>query len=142
MTESELLERLAELDFSERYYAYCDAHTRADSEIPRAEQEQALAATGLDFRYDAREKFFAHREETEHGPLAFHLAFSRSSLEAIVALGPRGQVVGGPYHLLAAKLAPSSRDPAYPRLPFHDSATLAEAVAFATTLFRELRASL
>ncbi|MET0285100.1 MAG: hypothetical protein ABW352_11540 [Polyangiales bacterium] len=147
MTESELLDLLAELNTGERYYQYCDTRPRAKLSLSLPEQKRAIEATGLGFRYDAREKFFAHRVDTAHGPLSLHLAFSLGSLEVILGVGHDGKVIGGPLHVLALKLArrrePEYRhDPPYPRLPLQDEASVSEAIQFALVLHDELRAKL
>jgi hypothetical protein len=57
---------LADLQFADRYYAYCDAHRARGADIPLTTQTSVLGETGRTFRYHKGEKFFAWRDA--HAP--------------------------------------------------------------------------
>jgi hypothetical protein len=145
LSDCELLDLLDELDFSARYYTFCDRYRApaGDPGLTRADHTAALSASGLEFSYQSREKFFRHREQAARGLLTFNLAFGRSSLEGILTVAVGDNVLGGPFHSLASELATRkdpgfTREPAYPRMPFHDRESLAQAVTFAAGLYGEL----
>ncbi|MBI4940025.1 MAG: hypothetical protein HY830_04695 [Actinobacteria bacterium] len=145
LSDSELLDLLDEIDFSARYYTFCDRDRAlaSDPGLTRADHAAALSASGLEFGYRSREKFFRHREHTARGQVTFNLAFGRSSLEGILTVAVGDDVLGGPFHSMAAELATRkdsgfTREPAYPRMPFHDRESLSQAVTFAAGLYGEL----
>lgn len=143
--------RLAELlhgiDFSGRYYAQCDAHplTASTFALPFAEQRRLVESTGLDFRYDSRERFFGHREAAPPHLIQLNVIFDDRYVEPGLSFRTGAGVIGGPYHVLArevehvAKGPHLDRDPRYPRLRFVTTEEAERQFAFGMALFRESR---
>lgn len=141
--ESQLLDLLERIDFGRRYYAYCDAHAgkTAAPQLTHADHQHVLDESGLAFKYDAKERFFGHRDR--HGAVTLVLnAIIRTDLELVLALKGPSETVGGTFHGLSYKLMRAEQpefqhSPRYPRLPFHTRDELAAALTFGLTLYRE-----
>ena len=145
--KTKLIVLLHGIDFGRRYYAFCDEHKgkSPDRAIARADYEQALAATGLSFSFDAREKFFGHRETAGELKLTLNVLIGHGDLELVLAIeSPRGKT-GGTFHGLAYQVQlldqpEFQHSPKYPRIPFHSSQELQAAAQFAVGLYQQARA--
>lgn len=141
-----LLALVADTDFAERYYGYHAQH-RARGRFEGYTEDDimtALSATGLDFTYNPREKFYAVREQQPVGTIGLNVAFPQSTAEFILVLQVDAQHIGGPFARLANEAArardpQATFDPPYPKLPFSNSAELAEVTRFGVGLYRDLK---
>jgi hypothetical protein len=141
----EFLELIAQIDFAERYYRYITSHRDASPgtapRVSRADVEDILVATGLDFEYVTREHAFLHHERTPHGQLTLGIKVD-DSVESVLSLKTKHGVVGGPFAVLARQVA-QFRDesftftPRAPRLPFSTLDDLREAIRFTVELFHD-----
>lgn len=143
-----LLETLTRVDFSFRYYEFCDEHSAPKSGwVPtRAELEKTLASTSLSFSYDERERFFNHVEPLGMREISLRVAFP-AGLEMLLYIDTEHGYIGGPYAMLARQAAqmadPSfSHSPPYPKLPAADLNQLAEGVRFGVSLFDRIKKAL
>lgn len=143
--QAKLIEILAGIGFSTRYYAFCDLRkgVKGGAWGPEA-YEAALGTTGLEFKYDKRERFYGHQESVGTCQLILNAAFRDGVLELVLAIRTPSGTVGGPFHLLALQSALSKdgdfvHTPPYPRIPFGSREELDEAVRFGFELYREAR---
>src|SRR5258708_3079299 len=118
--QKKLLELLAGMDFADRSYAYCAAHSQRGPEIPLTTQTAVLKETGRVFRYDKGEKFFAWRDA--NGPdeceLGLNVSLEGAQVEWILAFSTPSGHMGGPLSGLA-KLTKQRSTPAYRHSPPH-----------------------
>jgi hypothetical protein len=146
--EQRLAELLRDIDFSGRYYGYCDQHPlkAAKFALSPAEQRRLIASTGLDFEYDSRERFFGHREGNESRRVQLNISFDDRYVELGLSFSTGAGVIGGPFHVLAEKVerlvhGPDwDRDPRYPRLRFTSNEEAEHAVSLGLELYRDARA--
>jgi hypothetical protein len=141
-----LLQLLAGMDFAERYYGYFE-RTRGRGAMPSYSREDlaaALAATGLEFRYHSKERFFSYREEGKTCTVGLNAAFPDSKVELILTLDTADGDIGGTFAELAADVR-QARDPGfeysppYPKLPFSNATELGEAVQLGVSLFKDAK---
>jgi hypothetical protein len=129
-------------DFGQRYYEFCEARThRPPSTLRRADFTDAIAATGLAFRYDRGEDFFQLVEPRGGVELRFHVIVRNSTVELgvyfVVARGLGGRTLHGLAHDL--ELARGvAHTPRYPRARFSNREDLDEVLAFGVALYHEL----
>ena len=144
--DAKLVELLAGIDFAGRYYAYYAA-VRQRARMPDVSQQElveALAATSLDFKYNKKEKFFAHQEQTATCLVGLNIGFPISSAEFILNVKAAPGWLGGPYSVLARRIErlrdpDFEHDPYYPTLPFGNRDELRETVNFGVGLWQEAK---
>lgn len=141
-----LISALASIRFSERYYDYYGQtrHRPPQNFMAREEIIQTLASTGLDFKFDTREKFFYHHEKHDAFQLGLHAAFTSSTAELILVIKTPAGYIGGPFSLLARQVALRhdanfSYSPPYPKLLFSDKQELGEVILFGISLFEDAK---
>jgi hypothetical protein len=145
--ERRLAELLNGIDFSGRYYAQCDAHplTASPFVLSLEEQRRLVAGTGLEFDYDARERFFGHREQDPPHRIQLNIVFGERYVEPGLSFRTGAGVIGGPFHVLAhdaetlARGPGWEREPRYPRLRFVSTDEAERQFAFGIELFRDAR---
>jgi hypothetical protein len=145
--ERRLSELLRDIDFSGRYYAYCDAHPleEATFALSPAEQRRLIASTGLDFKYNARDRFFAHIEGNEARRLQLNISFEDRYVELGLSFRTGAGVIGGPFHVLAHNVerllhGPDlKREPRHPRLRFTSTDDADQAFELGLDLYRDAR---
>lgn len=143
---------LRELDFADRYYAYCAKHSKKNCpDIPLALQTKALEETGRTFRYDKREKFFAWRDSDtpKDCELGVNLSLTYAQANWILVLKTPSGHLGGQFSEMALDVK-HLVDPRYqhePRFPTPDIANekelhsvLAEGIALYEDVAKALRA--
>lgn len=147
VNKSRLVRLLTRIDFGGRYYDFCDRHAGAhpDPRLSHADHEKAISATGLDFKYDKRERFFGHRESIKGTTLYLNISLAHPDVELILAFDTPVGRVGGTFQGLAAAAEALSRpgcqhQPPYPRLPFRTFDDLHDALQFGVGLYNEVRA--
>jgi hypothetical protein len=148
-TPEELLLALAhELDFARRYYSLVALTRESEpgAKLPEPEIESALKATGLAFRRNRKERFYATREAITPGELGLNLAINGSVEFILVARGPGGHF-GPTFHGLALELAerhaPTSvPSPRYPRPAYGSAAELRCVLAGGLGLYTDLAAAI
>lgn len=141
-----LIAALITIQFSERYYSYYEqtCHRPPQELIAHEEIIQTLVSTGLDFKFDTREKFFYHREKRDAFQFGLHAAFTSSSAELILVIKTPVGYIGGPFSLLARHAAlrhdaDFSYSPPYPKLMFSDKQELREVILFGASLFEDAK---
>lgn len=146
LAKQRLLHALVSIHFSERYYRYYEqTRQRSPQELIAPENiVQALGSTGLDFKFDTREKFFYHREKHDAFQLSLHIAFTSSAAEFILAVKTPDGSIGGPFSLLAEEVAlQHDADffylPPYPDPLFSNLQELKEVIMFGTSIFKDAK---
>jgi hypothetical protein len=148
--ERRLAELLRDIDFSRRYYEYCDAHPLqvAAFALSPEEQRRLIAGSGLDFEYDSGERFFGHREGEASHRMQLNVSFGERYVEFGLSFHTSDGVIGGPFHVLAEDVellvhGPGwDRDPRYPRLRFTSFEEAEPAMALGLGLYRDARAAI
>lgn len=136
---------LDRIGFSTRYYEFYERRKGLKCGPLGSEvYESVLRATGLEFKYDKRERFYGNREFIGACELILNASFRDGVLEFVLAIRTSSGTVGGPFHLLAFQVALLKNPdfvhtPAYPRLPFGSRDELSEVVSFGFELYREAR---
>ena len=143
---TQLLDFLESIGFARRYYAYYErVRGRGRAAVVSSEMlEGALAATGLDFKYRAREKFYQYREERGGIEVGLNVAFPSSLVEFILVCKTGAGHIGAPYTQLARDIMVRADpnftfSPPSPKLPFSNEQELREALAFGVGLFQETK---
>jgi hypothetical protein len=147
MHERRLAELLCDIDFSRRYYEYCDAHPLkvAAFALSPEEQRRLIAGSGLGFEYDSGERFFGHREGKESHRMQLNVSFGERYVELGLSFDTSDGVIGGPFHVLAEDVerlvhGPEwDRNPRYPRLRFTSLEEAERAMALGLELYRDAR---
>lgn len=141
-----LIHALVGIHFSERYYRYYEqtCHRSPQKFMAHENIVKALISTGLDFKFDTREKFFYHREKHDAFQISLHVAFTSSAVEFILAVKTPVGHIGGPFSLLAEEVALRhdagfSYSPPYPDPLFSDLQELREVILFGTSLFEDAK---
>jgi hypothetical protein len=155
MTTREVHERrlaglLRDVDFSRRYYEYCDAHPREASAFALSPEDQRrlIAASGLGFDYDSAHRFYGHREGEESRRMQLNVSFDDRYVEFGLSFHTSGGVIGGPFHVLARDVellvhGPEwERDPRYPRTRFTSPEEAERAMALGLELYRDARTAI
>jgi hypothetical protein len=144
-----LIRILASIGFDDRYYSYLATKSSPSQPATRRfsldEFSASLASTGLEFKFHRKEKFFGHSETTAGYRFVLNALFTDATLELVLGVTmASGEVIGGPYALLArdVRLLSGRSVPEgapYPKLPFYDQTTLSEAVQLGVSLFKDIR---
>jgi hypothetical protein len=150
MHERRLAGLLRDIDFSRRYYEYCDAHPleAAAFALPPEEQARLIAASGLGFEYHSGERFFGHREGQESRRMQLNVSFDDRYVEFGLSFHTSGGVIGGPFHLLAERVEQLVHgpeweyDPRYPRLRFTSLEDAERAMALGLELYGDSRTAI
>jgi hypothetical protein len=145
--DARLIELLAAMDFADRYYAMCEAHSKRGPEMPLQRQRVALAKTGRAFTYDKREKFFAHKDpDAPKGRrLGVHVALELAMVELVLVFETKNGHIAGPFASLARKVKMLSipgykHSPPYPKMDFASQAALDKALAAGLALYDDVKA--
>jgi hypothetical protein len=142
-----LLQLLAEMDFSQRYYRfYEDCARHAEGSGTQDVFVEAVRGVPFEFRYVKKDKFFEHVEASPVGEFVFKAAFVYSAVEFLFHVRTPQGTVGGPFPRLAREAA-QARDPAFsygpasPKLPFDDAAQARAIVEWGIARFAEIKAA-
>jgi hypothetical protein len=145
--ELKLYKLLSQMEFAERYYRFFQQTQRNYQGEASFEQEDfadALSSTGVDFKYDKRERFFGHKESHPSCDLTLNVAFLDDSVEFILAVKTSQGYIGGPFTVLARqvkRLGTPDFDysPRSPKPQFSNAEQLQDVVNFGVLLFKDAK---
>lgn len=146
--QPQFLEVLAKTGFHERYYDFVDAARQSASE-ERCSYQQFCEVLGEEHRFEhcKKERFFRLEETIDSWHFVLKLAYFHSKLELIVSAKREGETLGGVVTKLAREAA-QVLDPEFtpkpraPKIPFSNQTELRAAVAFAMSLFDDVKSTI
>ena len=147
--DERLVVALRDVDFDSHYYEFVDRirNRTSPSGLQKPHWHEALANTGIDFRYHSKEQFFSTERRIGECIAAFDITFRHDEMGlGVNVITPNGRV-GGPFTRLARD-AGLLRDPSFspvprsPTFPFSNAEQLREAIEFAVTLFDDFEEAL
>jgi hypothetical protein len=147
--DERLVAALRHANLDERYYSFYEQirNRTTPSHLSRPDWAKALAETGLQFRYNSRERFFSTEKQVGSCTVTFNIAFRHDEVELVLdVVTPQGRA-GGPFTLLANSVGLSrdpnfSPTPPYPTLPFSNFEELREIIRFAISLYTDVERAL
>ena len=142
------LDALAKIDFADRYYALCAAHSKDGPDAPLSTQQKAVAKLDRPFKFMKGEKFFKLREKTsDKSEVGLHLALE-VGVEAILVCKPTGgKHVGTTFAAMAMDLKRREvpeylHSPPYPTPKYKNATELSKAIDEVLGLYDEMKVAL